>query len=680
MENKDLKSQEINNSENTSEKKNENSVKESEKTVIEKTGKAEKKAEKKTNIVEDAKTDETQQEDIELKESAEIKIIAEKSEKSLNNPKVENIELVSSEKIEEELETEENSKNDYSALSKEELIATLEKLIDEKDIEKIRLDVDNIKINFYKKHKAEVVAKKNDFIKEGGEADDFVIEEDKDEIKFKEVYKKYKTLKTEYNEKLQQEKDNNLEAKYTVIQSIEDLINNEETFEKTFREFRELQKRWREIGLVPQKELKRLWEKYNYTVEKFYDYVNINKELRDLDFKKNLEIKIKLCEKAEELLLEPFTTKIFNTLQEYHNQWREIGPVPKENREDLWQRFKEATSKINKKQHEYFQKIKEEQENNLKSKTVLCEKVENITSLNLIKRKKWEEKTREVIEIQKLWRTIGFAPKKHNNKIYSRFVAACDLFFNKKREFYEKLKKEQEDNLQLKTDLCVQAEALKESTEWKKTSIDFIQLQKKWKEIGPAPRKHAERIWRRFRTACDYFFNKKAEFYSSQVEEEEDNLKLKEQLILDLEKFEPTDDVKESLKLLFDFEKKWTKIGYVPFKKKDELQKRFKKALDDNFSKLNIDRQEKDIIEFKNKFSDISSSKNSRNRIDRERSSIITKLKELENEVLLFENNLGFFAKSKNADVLIADMNKKIERLRKEITTLKQKLRLLNNL
>ncbi|MCK5822480.1 MAG: DUF349 domain-containing protein [Bacteroidales bacterium] len=679
MENKDLSKQEINNSENTSEKISENSVKESEKTVNEKTDKTEK-AEKTTNIVEDAKTDETQQEGVELKESSEIKIIAEKSEKSLNNPIVENIELISPKKNEEELEIEENSKNDYSALSKEELISTLEKFIEESDIEKIKFDVDNIKINFYKKHKAEIAAKKNDFVKEGGDADDFVIEEDPDETKFKEIYKKYKALKTEYNEKQQQEKENNLEVKYLVIQSIEDLINKKETFDKTFHEFRELQKRWRKIGLVPQKELRRLWEKYNYTVERFYDFVNINKELRDLDFKKNFEKKIKLCEKAEELSLEPFTTKVFATLQEYHNQWREIGPVPKENREDLWQRFKEATTKINKNHHEYFQKIKEDQENNFKSKTILCEKVENVTTLNLIKHKKWEEKTHEIIEIQKLWRTIGFAPKKHNNKIYSRFVIACDLFFNKKREFYEKLKNEQEDNLQLKTDLCVQAEALKESSEWKKTSADFIQLQKRWKEIGPAPRKIAEKIWKRFRTACDYFFNKKSEFYSTLGEKEEENLKIKEQLIEDLINFEPKDDQKENLKILFEFEKNWTQIGYVPFKKKDELQKRFKNALNEIFSKLNIDSQEKDLIEFKNKMNDISSSKNSRNRIDRERSSIITKLKELENEVLLFENNLGFFAKSKNADVLIADMNKKTEKLRNEITTLKQKLRLLNNL
>ncbi|MBE9468491.1 MAG: DUF349 domain-containing protein [Bacteroidetes bacterium] len=673
MENKDLSKQEINDSENISEKLNENSVKESEDEIIEQTGNSTVKAE------------DSKQLDTELKEFSEVKIIAEKSDKTIKSTHTESVELiVSEEKLnteeEKSLNNKKDSKTDYSTLNKLELNNTLEKLIEENGIEKIKLDVDNIKINFYKKHKAEIVAKKNNFVKEGGEPDEFVIDEDPDETKFKEIYKKYKTLKTEYNEKIQQQKENNLEAKYSVIKSIEDLINNKETFDKTFQEFRELQKRWREIGLVAQKELKHLWEKYNYTVEKFYDFVNINKELRDLDFKKNLERKISLCEKAEELLLESFTNKAFNTLQEYHNQWREIGPVPQENRENLWQRFKEATSKINKKQHEYFQNIKEEQENNLTSKTTLCEKVESITSLHLIKHKKWEEKTQEIIEVQKLWRTIGFAPKKHNNKIYHRFVTACDLFFNKKREFYEGLKNEQEDNLQLKLDLCVQAEALKESTEWKKASIDFIQLQKKWKEIGPAPRKHAEKIWRRFRTACDYFFNNKSEYYSTIGEKEGENLILKEQLIEDVKNFEAGEDPKENLKALFAFEKEWTKIGYVPFKKKDELQKRFKSALNENFSNLNIDSQEKEIIEFKNKISDFSSSKYSINKIEKERSFIITKLKEIENEVLLFENNLGFFAKSKNADVLIAEMNKKNEKLRNQITTLKQKLRLLNNL
>lgn len=691
MENKDLNKQEINNSEDYSEKKQENSVNKTEDAVINETNQLEEvekltEQENKTSAKnnEDSTVVEAQQSDIENKEPADTKIITEKSEKAIENTHSETIELVTSDETtspkKDEPTVEKNSKIDYSKINKKELITALDDLIANKDIKEIKIDVENIKTNFYKKHKAEITAKKNDFIKEGGNADDFVIEEDEDETKFKEIYKKYKTLKAEANEKLEKEKEKNLEAKYSVIKSIEELINKKETFNKTFQEFKELQKRWKEIGIVSQKELKHLWEKYNYSVEKFYDYVNINKELRDLDFKKNLERKIKLCEKAEDLLTEPVVTKAFNTLQEYHSQWREIGPVPHENREDLWERFKEATSKINKKQHEYFQHIKEEQEKNLQSKTILCEKVESITNLNLIKHKKWEEKTKEIIEIQKLWRTIGFAPKKYNNKIYQRFTTACDLFFNKKREFFEELKKEQEANLQLKTNLCIQAEALKESTEWKKTTNDFIQLQNKWKKIGPAPRKHAEKVWKRFRGACDYFFNKKSEFYSSIGEKEEENFKLKEQLIETITNFKPTDDGEKDLKQLFEFEKKWNKIGYVPFKKKDELQKRFKKVLNENFSKLNIDSQEKDLIKFKNKISDLSLSQHATNKIDKERSFIITKIKDLENEVLLFENNLGFFAKSKNADVLLVDMNKKIEKLRNQITILKQKLRLLNNL
>ena len=691
MENKDLNKQGINNSEDNSENTQENSVNKTEDATDNETNQSEEvekptEQENKTssNNIEDSTASETQQSDIESKEPTDTKIITEKSEKAIENTHSETIELVTSYETEsqkkDKLTDEKNSKIDYSKINKKELIKALEDLIANKKIEEIKIDVENIKINFYKKHKAEIATKKNDFINEGGNADDFVIEEDEDETKFKEVYKKYKTLKAEANEKLEKEKEKNLEAKYSVIKSIEELINKKETFNKTFQEFKELQKRWKEIGIVSQKELKHLWERYNYSVEKFYDYVNINKELRDLDFKRNFERKIQLCEKAEELLTEPIVTKAFNTLQEYHSQWREIGPVPQEKREDLWQRFKEATSKINKKQHEYFQHLKEEQEKNLQSKTILCEKVESITNLNLIKHKKWEEKTKEIIGIQKLWRTIGFAPKKHNNKIYQRFTTACDLFFNKKREFFGGLKKEQEENLQLKTDLCVQAEALKESTEWKKTTKDFIQLQNKWKKIGPVPRKHAEKVWKRFREACDYFFNKKSEFYSTIGEKEEENLKLKEQLIETISNFEPTDDGEKNLKQLFEFEKEWNKIGYVPFKKKDELQKRFKKILNENFSKLNIDSQEKDLIKFKNRISDLSSSQHSTNKIDKERSFIITKIKDLETEVLLFENNLGFFAKSKNADVLLVDMNKKIEKLRNQITILKQKLRLLNNL
>jgi hypothetical protein len=567
---------------------------------------------------------------------------------------------------------------DYSSLSKKDLVDTLKDILDNKSVLQIRNDVEIIKINFYKKHKTDIEKKRKNFLQEGGDIEDFKVEEDPLERMLKEYLKKYKEIKAEYNKKLEDEKLENLGKKYQIIEEIKDLVNRKESINKTFHEFRELQKEWRAIGLVPQQNVKDLWETYHHHVEAFYDYIKINKELRDLDLKKNLESKIELCENAEELLLEPNIISAFNELQKLHEQWREIGPVPADMRVEIWERFKETTSKINKKHQEYFLNLKKEQKKNLEAKTVLCEKVEEINGTALTSHKEWENKSNEIIELQKVWKTIGFAPKKDNNKIYNRFRTACDNFFNNKREFYSQNREQQNDNLQLKTDLCVQAESVQDSEEWKKTTEELITLQKRWKEIGSVPYKYSDKIWRRFRQACDKFFERKEAYFSQIDNSYEQNLNKKKELIKKIENLNISDNVEESLKKLKEFQREWAEIGFVPYKNKDEIQDKYRNAINKKFDELNVDENRKNILKFKTKLDNLKNKPNGIQRIRQERDKYTNKLKQLENDIVLWENNIGFFTKTKNAESMINGVESKIEDAKKRIALLKEKIRLID--
>lgn len=579
-----------------------------------------------------------------------------------------------------EAEAPKKEKPDYSKYSQVELVNAMREIIENDGENDIKEEIDTIKAVFYKNLNENIEEQKKKFLEEGGNEEDFESEEDPYEKDIKDLLKDYRHIRIEFNKKLEVEKEINLKLKYEVIEELKGLINNEESINKTFQEFRDLQRRWREIGLVPQSKMKNLWETYHFHVENFYNYIKINKELRDLDLKKNLEAKINLCERAEELLVEPSIVKAFNTLQKYHEQWREIGPVPIEHKEDIWERFKAATSKINKKHQEYHEKRKIEQKKNLEAKTALCEKVEEINENEISNHKDWDARAKEIIELQKIWRTIGFAPRKDNNKIYDRFRKACDNFFDAKREFYAKNKELQQNNLQLKIDLCLEAEALKDSTDWKKTTQDYINIQKKWKEIGPVPRKHSEAVWKRFRAACDYFFDKKSEHFSTIDTEQVENLKLKEELIEEVEKFKPGKDVDENLKVLKSFQRRWTEIGHVPIKKKDEVQVRFRDAINKLFDELNLDEEKRNLLKFRTKMTSYSESSRGQNKMRMERDKYMNKLKQLENDLVLLDNNIGFFAKSKNAESLIEDVKKKIEGTKEKIEFLKEKIRVIDDI
>jgi len=572
-----------------------------------------------------------------------------------------------------------HEKVDYSGKTEVELINILRSLIEsDGNYEEIKEEVDDIKFAFYKLHHTSVEKQKKEFYAEHDKDEEFVPEENIYENDLKNLLEELRQLKIEHNKKLEEDKETNLELKYQIIEEIKALINKKESINKTFQEFRDLQNRWREIGLVPQSKLKDLWDTYHHHVENFYDYIKINKELRDLDLKKNMEAKIGLCEKTEELLVEPSIIKAFNILQKYHEQWREIGPVPRDKKDELWERFKAVTSKINKKHQEFFEERKTEQKSNFEAKIRLCEKVEEILASERTSHKDWDEKSKELIELQKVWRTIGFAPRKDNNRIYERFRKACDQFFNEKREFYTQNKELQLNNLQLKTDLCVQAESLKDSTDWKKTTDEFIEIQRKWKEIGPVPRKQSDAIWKRFRAACDYFFDQKSKHFSSIDSEQVENLKLKQGLIDEVKAYQLSGDESEDLDRMKDFQRRFTEIGHVPFKDKDRIQNEFRDAINVHFDNLRIDEKKRNLLKFRTKVSNLTSSNKGYGKMRFEREKYMTKLKQLESDLALLDNNIGFFADTKNAKSLIGDVNQKIASTKEKIEFLKEKIRIID--
>jgi len=586
--------------------------------------------------------------------------------------------------IDEEEHLEENPQKaklaDYANLSEVELINALRTLLASEDFESVREDIDAIKIYFFRLYRANIEAQKAAFAEAGGNLEEFKAEPDPYELDLRNLLKQYQDRRNEHNKRSDELKEDNLQKKYEIIEEIKSLINNKESINKTFHDFRELQNQWREIGSVPQAKLKDLWDTYHHHVENFYDFIKINKELRDLDLKKNLETKIEICEKSEELLVEPSIIKAFNVLQKYHEQWREVGPVPRDKKDELWDRFKAATSIINKKHQDYFEGRKSEQKKNLDAKIALCEKVEEIANTEIDIHRDWDERSKELIELQKIWRTIGFAPKKDNNKIYERFRIASDKFFDRKREFYNQNKEEQNTNLQLKTDLCMQAEALKDSTEWKKTADEFIAIQKAWKEIGPVPRKYSDIIWKRFRAACDFFFENKSKHFSSIDGEQLDNLRMKKELLEEVKQFSLSGDDGADLDKLKDFQRRFTDIGHVPFKDKDTIQNDFRDVINKHFDSLRIDEKRRNLMKFKNKVVNNTTTGRGQNKMRFEREKYMIKLKQMETDLALLDNNIGFFANTKNASALIDDVNQKIASTKEKIEFLKEKIRIMDSM
>ena len=571
----------------------------------------------------------------------------------------------------EEQEASQASSDDLSGLSEAELVALFASKIESEPVQTLRSVVEAIKIAFYKQHRAKVDAERKAFLEAGGQEEAFTPTPDSDEQRFKELFAIYREQRDKHIAQMEADKENNLKIKLQIIEELKELVNSDETMNTTFTRFRELQTRWKETGLVPQQNVKDLWETYNLHVENFYNFIKINKELRDLDLKKNYEAKISLCEQAEALTFDSQIVESFRKLQKLHDEWRETGPVAIEFKETLWERFKEASSRINKRHQEHFESIKAEQTKNLALKSELCEKVEAMTEQPTLSRKEWNKLSEELLEIQKVWKTIGYAPKRDNNRIYERFRAACDKFFEHKREFYAGQKSEMEHNLAIKNELCAEAETLAMSEDWKRATEELIALQARWKQVGPVARRHSDTIWKRFRAACDKFFERKAAHFATVDNQHEENLRQKQALI---EEMRAADVKAGGFEAIKEFQRRWSQIGFVPIKFKDALQKEYKAIVDGMFATLRSSERDRSMSRFRERVSTMKSSGQLRS----ERERLFNKVRQMEQDIALLENNIGFFSKSKNAEALIADVREKIERTKRDMAELIEKIRLID--
>lgn len=577
---------------------------------------------------------------------------------------------------------------DYSNKGLKEIVDIFQKLLESGNAQLLYKHAEGIKAAFYKTLKREKIAAgfiepEHSQVEAGAENQEeaqSVSVNPFAEIErgFKELYNRYRGIRAEFLRNQEKNKEENLEKKLAVIEELKNLLESQEDLNRTYPEFRNIQNKWRSVGPVPQGRVKDVYETYQHYVEAFYDYVKINKEMRDYDFKKNLEAKTKLCEKAEALASQENVVAAFRALQKLHEEWKEFGPVDKENRESIWERFKAATSLINKKHQAYFESQKGNQKENLEAKTALCERLEAFLESDSTDSAVWNKYAQEVEVIQQEWKKIGFASKKENQKIYERYRAACDKFFAKKREFYNIFKAEMQANMEKKVALCERAEALGESTDWKKTSEELVELQKQWREIGPVSRKKSEQVWRRFRTACDVFFNNRDKHFGSNEVGYEDNLIAKQAIINELKEYQLSDDKNENISAMRDFQARWNEIGFVPFKEKNRIQEAFKHLMETKFEGLKGAMEgESRISRYNRRFADSANKAERSARSERDR--LVQKFIKKEQDIATWENNMGFFSKSKNADALLEELNKKIEIAKAELAQLEEKIKEIDN-
>lgn len=567
----------------------------------------------------------------------------------------------------------------FAVLKTEEIVAEMQKLIETCPTGQIKDVMEKLPEIFEKQYKQEYEQALADFTADGTPATDFNYKNENKE-KFYDLYKLFKEKRITAAKQIEVDREKNLQIKLQLIEELKELVQKEEALNKTFQEFKDIQERWRNTGLVPQNRVNDLLETYHHHVENFYNYIKINKELRDLDLKRNLDAKINLCEEAEKLVENKDINDAFKQLQLLHTRWKEIGPIPKEQQEPVWERFKAATSKINDSYHKFFESLKQEQEDNLKVKEEICGKAAAIAAAEYQGIKEWNAAAQNIIELQEEWKHSGTVPQKERNRVFKTFRASCDTFFNRKREFYKQMLEEQEKNLELKTKLCEKVEAIKDSTDWKITTDKIISYQKEWKKIGPAPRKYSNKIWFRFRAACDEFFNNKNAHFKSIDSEQEKNLEAKKTLIEEVKQFQLVDDNEENIKKLKEFQARWNDIGFVPIKEKEAVQEEFRKIINTYFDKLNLDEFDKNLEKYRAKINSLDSSENKEFKIINEREKLIVKIRQLENDIHTWENNIGFIAKSNKSEGLIRELTSKIEKTKQRLALLQEKLKAIDSL
>ncbi len=566
----------------------------------------------------------------------------------------------------------EEAEEEAPALTKEEVVARIKEIASGEEVGD-KSEVDQLKVLFYKYHNAEVQEAFRKYLDEGGEADKYIPQIDPLEPEFRAAMQIVRERRAAQQEALEEQKQQNLARKLSILERIQQMASTPEEANQAFSEFKALQAEWKEIKAVPAERATELWKNYQLYVEKFYDLLKLGHELRDYDFRKNLEIKTRLCEQAEALAEVPDIIQAFNQLQGLHQEWKETGPVAKDLRDEIWNRFKAASTVINKRHQAHFEALKAKEEENLAAKTALCEELEGISTEGLKSFADWDSITQRIIALQAKWKTIGFAPQKFNTQIFERFRSACDRFFEEKSQYFQRQKEELNANLARKKELVEKAEALKDSTEWRKTSDALIQLQKQWKEIGAVPRKYSEALWKRFIAACDQFFEAKQSATAGQREEEHSNLEQKKGIIEQLKEL-ASDSADDVLQKVRELQQQWSEVGHVPFRDKDRLYKEYREVCDKIYDGLNIAQARRRLSHFRTSLAQKAQQAGSD--LENERTRMMRAYERLRDEIKTYENNLGFLtSSSKKGNAMVDAMKKKVEKLRDELSLLAQKIK-----
>ena len=562
---------------------------------------------------------------------------------------------------------------DYTAMGKQELVEALEGVA-QRPIDTIRDEVAAIKAAFFALRKEEIDKEKAEFLEKGNEEAAFAVKDDELENRMKEILNELKEKRAQRNAEIEAERAQNLEKKQAIVDKISEITNDPDNINRHYGNVQQLQQEFKAIGAVPATAETEIWKAYQQAVERFYDLLKINKELRDYDFKKNLEAKQQLCAEAEELDEVNDVVAAFRKLQELHNKWREIGPVAKELREDLWARFKNASVGINKKYQAFFEERKGKEKENAEAKTALCEQVEAISTDNLKTYSAWETATKKIIALQEEWKKLGFASRKLNADLFARFRKSCDEFFAKKAEFFKTMKESLAANLARKTELCEKAEALKDSTDWKKTTDELVALQKEWKTIGPVVKKHSDAVWKRFIGACDYFFEQKKKQHTNVHAVEHDNLKTKRELIAKINAALEAGDAEAGAAIVREVIAQWPQVGHVPFKEKDKIYAEYREAVDKAFEQFDMKGMRANLANFESSISQSSGDK-----VYHERERLVRTYEQKCSELKTYENNMGFFtATSKTGSSLVKEMERRIAKIKEEIALLEQKIKLID--
>jgi hypothetical protein len=614
--------------------------------------------------------------------AAEPMVAPEPGESYISEAPVAEVEAVENTEVEQAPQTDEEiaehhiEQTNYATLSKEQLIDELAKLVEQADVKASRVKVRVIRDFFNDSLNKENNVLMVDFLNGGGMKEEFTPPDSPLKDKFDVLYGKFRGLEAEDRKLRDKEMNVNLATKKDILEQLRTLIENEENDRKVFERFHEIQNNWRQVGNIPPGEVAHIWRTYNHYTTLIYNHIKQHRELRDLDMKKNLELKTELAQRAEELIAEPSVKKAMDGVKGLQNEWKQVGPVPKAQSDEIWNRFKAASDKVYERRNEYFGQLQEVQQKNLQLKQALIEKAEELAAKDVSSAKIAQELTNEVNILTDSWKSIGFAPKEHNDEIWKRFRGATKVFFDKRDDFYKEIKTEQHNNLKKKTDLCVQAEELQTSTDWKRTSNDLIRLQQEWKAVGPIPKRYSDKLWARFRAACDAFFNSKQQHFGSMAESEGENLVKKNDIIARIEALEVGGDAKALLGSLNELQNEWAAVGHVPMKEKDGLYKRYRAALDTKFDGLKSSGAELNSMRFKTKVDGMAGSGSS-DALRKERGHWMNKASKLKSDITTLQNNIEFFARSKNAEELRKNVEGQIEAAKKELKEVEDKLKML---